>query len=162
MADDLAAAADPVMFPHLDGTRYFIAGQANIIFQAHAPFHSPYEGVNSLLGRGEYKTSLVGTLFLGAELLRDPSHVHALSREEFSNLFLSPELEPALFAEYRVEMSLDSQLAASFPVPGGAERIRKLLQNDVGVDRCGVSAHWVGSELHYAVPIVVGAAHKRV
>jgi ubiquinone/menaquinone biosynthesis C-methylase UbiE len=96
------------------------------------------------------------------ELLRDPSHVHALSREEFSNLFLSPELEPALFAEYKVEMSLDSQLAASFPVPGGAERIRQLLQNDVGVDHCGVSAHWVGSQLHYAVPIVVGAVHKRV
>jgi SAM-dependent methyltransferase len=95
------------------------------------------------------------------ELVRDPSHVHALSREEFSNLFLAPELEPALFAEYKVEMSLDSQLAASFPVPGGAERIRELLQNDLGVDRCGVSAHWVGSQLHYAVRIVVGAARKR-
>ena len=95
------------------------------------------------------------------ESLRDPSHVHALSREKFSHLFLSPELEPAMFGQYWVEMSLDSQLAASFPVPGGAERIRELVQNDVGVDRCGVSAHWVGSELHYAVPIVVGAAQKR-
>jgi carbohydrate-selective porin OprB len=36
--------------------------------------HSPYQGTNSLLGRGEYKTSLVGTLFLGAQLLRDPHH----------------------------------------------------------------------------------------
>ncbi len=77
------APADPVMFAHLDGTRYFIAGQANIIFQAHAPFHSPYEGVNSLLGRGEYKTSLVGTLFLGAELVRDPSrHLEVIYDEE--------------------------------------------------------------------------------
>ena len=47
--------AAPTMFPHPDDTRYFIAGQANIIFQAHGPFHSPYEGTNSLLGRGEYK-----------------------------------------------------------------------------------------------------------
>jgi hypothetical protein len=77
-----APQADPVMFPHLDGTRFFIAGQANIIFQAHAPFHSPYEGVNSLLGR-EYKTSLVGTLFLGAELLRDPGrHLEVIYDEE--------------------------------------------------------------------------------
>ena len=77
------APADPVMFAHLDGTRYFIAGQANIIFQAHGPFHSPYEGTNSLLDRGEYKTSLVGTLFLGAELLRNPAlHLEVLYDEE--------------------------------------------------------------------------------
>jgi len=82
-APQAPAAADPVMFPHLDGTRYFIAGQANIIFQAHGPFHSPYEGVNSLLGRGEYKTSLVGTLFLGAELVRDPGrHLEVIYDEE--------------------------------------------------------------------------------
>jgi hypothetical protein len=62
------------MFPHSNTARYFISGQANIIFQAHGPFHSPYEGPNSLLPRGEYKTSLVGTLFMGFELLRNPSH----------------------------------------------------------------------------------------
>src|ERR1035437_8743220 len=62
---------------------FFVAGQANIIFQAHAPFHSPYEGANSMLGRGEYKTSLVGTLFLGAELRRNPgSHTEILYDEE--------------------------------------------------------------------------------
>jgi high affinity Mn2+ porin len=60
------------MFPHSDNSRFFISGQANIIFQAHGPFHSPYQGVNSLLSRGEYKTSLLGTLFLGAQLRRDP------------------------------------------------------------------------------------------
>jgi hypothetical protein len=73
----------PAMFPHPDGTRYFIAGQANIILQAHGPFHSPYEGTNSLLGRGEYKTSLVGTLFLGYELVKDPArHLEAIYDEE--------------------------------------------------------------------------------
>jgi high affinity Mn2+ porin len=62
----------PTMFPHSETSRFYIAGQANIIFQAHGPFHSPYEGTNSLLGRGEYKPSLLGTLFLGAQLWRDP------------------------------------------------------------------------------------------
>lgn len=56
------------LFPHSENSRYYAAGQANIIFQAHPPFHSPYQGANSLVGRGEYKTSLVGTLFLGARL----------------------------------------------------------------------------------------------
>jgi len=75
--------APPTFFPHPDATRYFIAGQANIIFQAHGPFHSPYEGTNSLLSRGEYKTSLVGTLYMGAELVRNPArHLEAIYDEE--------------------------------------------------------------------------------
>lgn len=62
----------PTLFPHSDHTRYLISGQANIIFQGHGPFHSPYEGTNSFLSRGEYKTSLLGTLFLGAQLNNNP------------------------------------------------------------------------------------------
>lgn len=53
------------MFPHSDTAPYWISGQANIIFQAHPSFHSPYQGPNSFGGAGEYKTSLVGTLYLG-------------------------------------------------------------------------------------------------
>ena len=53
------------MFPHSNTARYWVSGQTNVIFQAHPAFHSPYQGTNSLVGRGEYKTSLVGTLFLG-------------------------------------------------------------------------------------------------
>ena len=67
-----AAAAAPTLFPHTPNSRYLITGQANIIFQAHAPFHSPYDGVNSLLSRGEYKTSLLGTLYLGAQVVKNP------------------------------------------------------------------------------------------
>src|SRR6185437_9908521 len=48
-----------------------VSGQANIIFQAHPGFHSPYQGPNSLLPFGEYKTSLVGTLFTGLQLHRN-------------------------------------------------------------------------------------------
>jgi high affinity Mn2+ porin len=67
-----AESSEPLtLFPHPDAARYLLTGQANIIFQAHGPFHSPYEGTNSLLGRGEYKTSLVGTVFMGAEVIRN-------------------------------------------------------------------------------------------
>jgi high affinity Mn2+ porin len=67
-------AEDPLltMFPHSENSPFYVAGQANIIFQSHGPFHSPYAGTNSFLGRGEYKTSLLGTLFLGAQVRRDP------------------------------------------------------------------------------------------
>jgi high affinity Mn2+ porin len=77
-AQDAAApapeAGPPAMFPHPGAARYFFAGQANIIFQAHAPFHSPYEGPNSLLSRGEYKTSMIGTIYTGFELVRNPRY----------------------------------------------------------------------------------------
>ncbi|SFS14488.1 Carbohydrate-selective porin, OprB family [Granulicella pectinivorans] len=62
------------LFPHSDTSRFYAQGQANIIFQAHGPFHSPYESDNSLLSRGEYKTSLIGTLYLGAQLVRTPRY----------------------------------------------------------------------------------------
>lgn len=62
------------MFPHSQTSRFYAAGQANIIFQAHPPFHSPYEDVNSFVGRGEYKTSLVGTLFLATEAVKNPRY----------------------------------------------------------------------------------------
>jgi len=68
-----AETAPPVtMFSHPDNQRWLLAGQANIIFQAHPGFHSPYSGPNSLLARGEYKTSLVGTVLTGFELWKNP------------------------------------------------------------------------------------------
>jgi len=51
------------MFPHPEDSRYWISGQANIIFQGRLPFHSPYEGPNSFRSSAEYKTSMVGTLY---------------------------------------------------------------------------------------------------
>jgi hypothetical protein len=59
----------PTIFPHSDSTRWLLGGQANIIFQAHGPFHSPYASTNSMLSRGEYKTSLIGTLYSGFQLI---------------------------------------------------------------------------------------------
>jgi hypothetical protein len=60
------------IFPHPDRARYLLAGQANIIFQSDPPFHSPYQGANSFISRGEYKTSLVGTVYLGLQVRRAP------------------------------------------------------------------------------------------
>jgi hypothetical protein len=62
------AAPQVTVFPHPNEQRWLVSGQANIIFQAHPGFHSPYSGPNSMLAHGEYKTSLVGTLFTGLQL----------------------------------------------------------------------------------------------
>ena len=69
-----ASSAQLTMFPHPDSARYLLSGQANIIFQSHPGFHSPYSGKNSLLARGEYKTSLLGTIYTGFELNPNPRY----------------------------------------------------------------------------------------
>ncbi|MGA2169534.1 MAG: carbohydrate porin [Terracidiphilus sp.] len=51
------------MAPHPDNSRYWLSGQANIIFQGDLPFHSLYQGHNSFRNAAEYKTSMVGTLY---------------------------------------------------------------------------------------------------
>jgi high affinity Mn2+ porin len=56
------------MFPHSTTWPIWISGQANVVFQAHPSFRSPYAGVNSFTGPGEYKTSMVGTLFTGLQV----------------------------------------------------------------------------------------------
>lgn len=65
----LEAAPDPEsMFPHLADTRYWLSGQANVIFQMHPAFHSPYQGKNSLYPKFETATSRVLTLYTGMRL----------------------------------------------------------------------------------------------
>ncbi|WP_263375145.1 carbohydrate porin [Granulicella aggregans] len=72
-ADALPAESAPVtVFPHSNTSRFFAAGQTNIIFQADPAFHSPYQGVNSFINRGEYKVSLIGTLYLGMQIRKNP------------------------------------------------------------------------------------------
>ena len=63
--DPKPTTADPqvTMVPHPEDARYWISGQANIIYQGRLPFHSPYQGPNSFHNSAEYKTSLVGTLY---------------------------------------------------------------------------------------------------
>jgi high affinity Mn2+ porin len=51
------------MAPHPEDQSWWISGQANIILQGDLPFHSPYQGPNSFIPRGEYKTSMVGTVY---------------------------------------------------------------------------------------------------
>src|SRR5690242_7749466 len=56
-------SSQTTMFPHPEGARYWISGQANVIFQGRLPFHSLYQGPNSFRNSAEYKTSLVETLY---------------------------------------------------------------------------------------------------
>ena len=68
---DSSATADDTsltMFPHADSSRYWLSGQANVIFQWHPAFTSPYSGPNSLSAPAQSSTSHVFTLYTGYEL----------------------------------------------------------------------------------------------
>jgi high affinity Mn2+ porin len=64
----VAEDATESMFPHFRGTRFWLSGQANFIFQTHPEFRAPYSGPHSLLPHYEKATSRVMTLYTGVRL----------------------------------------------------------------------------------------------
>lgn len=96
------------------------------------------------------------------ERLRDPSHTHALTVDEWDALFLGSGLADCIQARYEVEIELEAQMRASFPRPGDAEKVRELIAGDVGVDRLGIAARRAAGSVVYSVPIGVRVGRKRV
>ena len=62
-------APDPkaTFFEHSQTSKWWISGQANIVFQAHGDFYAKYSGTNSLKNNAETATSRVLTFFTGYE-----------------------------------------------------------------------------------------------
>ena len=56
------------MFPHSETSRYWISGQANVVFQWHSRFPAPYTGPNSLTPWPQSATTHILTLYTGYEL----------------------------------------------------------------------------------------------
>jgi SAM-dependent methyltransferase len=90
------------------------------------------------------------------ELLRDPSHVRALT---LGDLFAAADLPIARTAAYQLRSEMEGLLARSFPAPGDAERARRMIVDSVADDGLGMGSHRRGDEIHLAYPvaIVVGA-----
>jgi hypothetical protein len=58
-------------------------------------------------------------------------------------------------------MELEALLAASFPNPGDADRIRQVFADDLGVDRLGLGARREDGAIHFAFPIALIVGQKR-
>ncbi len=94
------------------------------------------------------------------ERLRDPSHTHALTTGEFSDLFLGSGLAECRQSAYGVEIELEAQLRASFPHPGDKERLREMIVADIGVDSLGINPRRRGESVVYTVPVGVFVGRK--
>lgn len=96
------------------------------------------------------------------ELLRDPSHTHALTEIEFDLLYECSGLEDCRYTSYLVDIELESQLKASFPNPGDTQVVRNLVAEDVGANRLGINARTKDDQIWYSVPIRVYVGRRKI
>jgi ubiquinone/menaquinone biosynthesis C-methylase UbiE len=90
--------------------------------------------------------------FDAIEILRDPSHRHALTQEELRGLGRDLGLEEVAVRAHVTTLPLEAVLATSFPPPGILEQVRALYARDAGggLDALGMAARfedgaiWVG------------------
>jgi SAM-dependent methyltransferase len=94
------------------------------------------------------------------ELLRDPSHVHVMTEAELRGLMTAAGLAYLRWAGYLFELDLEALLQASFPHPGNANRVRELIEADVGVDDLGIGARYCDGAVRVAYPIAVMVGTK--
>jgi ubiquinone/menaquinone biosynthesis C-methylase UbiE len=95
------------------------------------------------------------------EIMRDPSHTHALTQDEFAALFQYSGLLDCRQSSYGVDIELETQLRASFPKPGDEPKLRDMLTNDIGIDSLGINARREDDKVMYTVPIAVYVGRKR-
>jgi ubiquinone/menaquinone biosynthesis C-methylase UbiE len=96
------------------------------------------------------------------EILRDPSHTHALTQEEFSALFQASGLVDCRQSGYGVDIELEAQMRASFPKPGDELKVREMITGDIGIDSIGINARRLDGNIVYTVPIAVYVGRKGV
>lgn len=96
-----------------------------------------------------------GAAYDRVEKLRDPSHTHALSEPELEALLAGAGLRIEARHAHGLPMPLETQLAASFPEPGGRERLRELFEADIGVNALGLDARRERGEIHFTYPVLV-------
>jgi SAM-dependent methyltransferase len=97
------------------------------------------------------------------EILRDPSHTRALTRDEFETFGKDAGLELRRVERSSLDRDLEELLAGSFPKPGDADRIRALFETEIraGSDTLGVAARRENDKIRLTYPVVVLAWSKQ-
>ena len=95
------------------------------------------------------------------EKLRDASHTRALLLADLTGMFHDVGLREMRASFYKLDVELEKLLTASCTQPGDAQAVRKIFENDLGMDRLGVGASRQDDGIHFAFPIVVVAGQKQ-
>jgi SAM-dependent methyltransferase len=93
--------------------------------------------------------------FDAIELLRDPSHAHALTLDELRGLGADLGLAEMEVRSHATEMPIEPVLTASRPPPGMIERVRELYARDAasGADSLGMGARISDGAVWAAYPM---------
>jgi len=94
------------------------------------------------------------------EKLRDPSHVRAIPFDELLDMVKKFGLINISAAFYRLESELEEQLTASFPNPGDDQKIRNLIQNDLGIDKMDLKCYTKDEMTYFSYPTSIIVAYK--
>jgi SAM-dependent methyltransferase len=94
------------------------------------------------------------------EMLRDPSHVRALTLAELGGLFADVGLAAprAAFCELRVD--LEGVLSRSFPAPGDLDVIRGMFVDSLAGDGLGLGTRREGDRIVFAYSVAMLAATR--
>jgi ubiquinone/menaquinone biosynthesis C-methylase UbiE len=94
------------------------------------------------------------------EVVRDPSHVRAMTLDELRALYRSAGLGEPRVTGYRLEGELEALIARSFPKPGDDETLRRIFRGSIANDDLGIGARWVEGTIHYGYPVAVLVADR--
>lgn len=95
--------------------------------------------------------------FDAMEILRDPSHAHALTQPELRGLGARLGLTEVVVHPYEARLPLEAVLATSFPEAGMLDRVRELYRLDAasGADSLGFSAQLTGGQIILTYPMAL-------
>jgi len=103
-----------------------------------------------------------GLRFDAVEQWRDPSHVHALAPDELRQLFARQPVAELDEAAFGLAIELEPQLTRSFPVEGGADKVRRAYAESVEGDTLGIETRVVNGSMWSTWPVrVIGATKVR-
>jgi SAM-dependent methyltransferase len=94
------------------------------------------------------------------EVLRDPSHVRALTLDEHLDFFRRAGLPEPRVTRYRLDTDLDALLARSFPDPGNAEKIRAMVAAALPDDALDLNLRRDGERIRLGHPVAILAARR--
>ena len=96
-----------------------------------------------------------------AELLRDPSHVRAMTTDELRGLFEQTGLGTPQVFSYRMEGEMEDLMSRSFPNEGDADRVRKIYADSIDNNALDLNTRRADGKIFYSLPVTVLVAQSR-
>jgi ubiquinone/menaquinone biosynthesis C-methylase UbiE len=97
-----------------------------------------------------------------AELLRDPSHVRAMTTDQLRGLFEQAGLGTPQVFSYRMEGELEDLMSRSFPNEGDADRVRRIYDESIADNALDLNTRRAADgKIFYSLPVAVLVAQSR-